>query len=71
MSEHNQHWHNPDTGQAECECCCGWALDYERLRLAFEGYIRDRLHRTELSDAEVKEVIDEWMAVAEDVEDVE
>lgn len=32
MSEHNQHWNNPETGQTECECCCGWALDYERLQ---------------------------------------
>jgi cell division protein FtsB len=31
MSEHNQHWRNPETGQIECECCCKWALDYERL----------------------------------------
>lgn len=32
MSEHNQHWRNPETGQAECECCCSWALDAERDR---------------------------------------
>ena len=33
MSElHNQHWNNPDIGQAECECCCGWALDAEQDR---------------------------------------
>jgi hypothetical protein len=29
---HNQHWQNPETGQAECECCCSWALDSERDR---------------------------------------
>jgi hypothetical protein len=34
MSEtkHGQHWNNPETGQAECACCCGWALDYEALQ---------------------------------------
>ena len=32
MSEHNQHWRNPETGESECECCCKWALDYEVLR---------------------------------------
>jgi hypothetical protein len=25
--EHSEHWHNPETGQVECECCCKWALD--------------------------------------------
>ena len=29
---HNQHFNNPETGQTECECCCGWALDYDKLR---------------------------------------
>ena len=27
--EHSEHWRNPDTGQIECDCCCGWALDAE------------------------------------------
>jgi len=44
---------------------------YERLRLAFEGYIRDRRHLVEMSDEDVEAEMDEWIAVAEDVEDVE
>jgi len=32
VSEHNQHYVDSDTGMAECECCCGWALDLERER---------------------------------------
>ena len=49
----------------------GMEAQHERLRLAFEGYIRDRRHRVEMSDADVKAEMDEWLAVAEDVEDVE
>ena len=28
--KHSEHWRNSETGQVECECCCGWALDAER-----------------------------------------
>ena len=31
-SHTSQHWMNPETGQAECECCCGWALDFDAMR---------------------------------------
>jgi hypothetical protein len=46
MSEHGQHWRNPESGQVECECCCGWALDYERLKKdhqALVGRLREAL----------------------------
>lgn len=46
------------------------ASNYARLRLAFEGYIRDRHHRIGMSDADVKDEIDRWLDAAEDVEDV-
>lgn len=36
----SEHWRNPETGQVECECCCGWALDTERLVRALRA-IRD------------------------------
>ncbi len=38
---HNQHWRNPETGQAECECCCGWALDMERERKEHAGALAE------------------------------
>ena len=42
MSEHNQHHYDPDTGQAECECCCGWALEYEKLQTAIRALTAER-----------------------------
>ena len=29
--KHSEHWRTPETGQVECECCCSWALDTEKL----------------------------------------
>ena len=37
-AQHNQHWNNPDTGQTECECCCGWALDMEAVLKIIDSY---------------------------------
>lgn len=31
-AHNSSHWYNPETGQAECECCCGAALDYDAMR---------------------------------------
>lgn len=31
-AHNSSHWLNPETGYAECECCCGAALDYEAVR---------------------------------------
>lgn len=37
----SEHWMNPETGYAECVCCCSWALDTERLVKALRS-IRDQ-----------------------------
>ena len=50
MTEHNQHYNNPDTGQAECECCCKWALDYEQLKQELAD-LRKRLEASRTEEA--------------------
>ena len=37
---HNAHYQNPETGWAECDCCCGWALDRERDRKDHEAEVK-------------------------------
>jgi hypothetical protein len=41
MNIHSQHEYNADTGRAECECCCGWALDVDVLKRDHAAAMRE------------------------------
>jgi hypothetical protein len=45
-------------------------IERDEMKLAFEGFIRDRHHNVDMSNEEVEEIISEWKAAAEDVKDV-